>query len=91
MHRPRTTEHTSNRAAASLLERVRRHARQSLVRWLARRTAVTLASLGDEMLKDIGIARAQIPAIALQVAAGGQFPPADKRLASQPTQKECAL
>ena len=48
--------------------------RQVLRRWRARRTAAELESLDDAVLRDIGITRAEIPAVALRVTAPPRRP-----------------
>lgn len=45
------------------------HLGRGLRRWQARRTAAALDMLGDDVLRDIGITRAEIPAVALRVTA----------------------
>jgi uncharacterized protein YjiS (DUF1127 family) len=54
-----------------LLERLGRHASQSLRRWQVGRTIAALESLTDDTLMDIGIARTDIPAMALRVTSPG--------------------
>lgn len=60
------TEGRVNGAEGSLLGRVGRYVGLSLRRWATRRTIAALENLDDEILKDIGIDRAEIPAIASQ-------------------------
>lgn len=52
-----------------MMERIGGHLRRGLRRWQARRTAAALESLPEGILKDIGITRAEIPALALRVTA----------------------
>lgn len=54
-----------NGVRAPLLKRLGLYATRSLRRWQIGRTTDALQSLSDDMLHDIGIARADIPAIAL--------------------------
>jgi uncharacterized protein YjiS (DUF1127 family) len=51
------------------MERVGEHVGRGLRWWLAGRTAAALEMLGDDVLRDIGITRAEIPAVALRVTA----------------------
>jgi uncharacterized protein YjiS (DUF1127 family) len=67
-------------AIVRLVERFGNHLRHSLRRWQARRTAAALDGLSDELLSDIGIARADIPAVALRVTS--PYQPATARRAS---------
>ena len=52
-----------------LTESAGAYLRRALWRWQAGRTAAALESLGDDVLRDIGITRAQIPALAVRVTA----------------------
>ena len=52
-----------------LMEWASDHLGRAVRRWQARRTAVALEMLGDDVLRDIGITRAEIPAVALRVTA----------------------
>ena len=52
-----------------LTERAGNHLHRALRRWQARRTATALEMLDDDVLRDIGITRAEIPAVALRVTA----------------------
>lgn len=52
-----------------LMERGGNHLRRALRRWQARRTATALEMLDDDVLRDIGITRAEIPSVALRVTA----------------------
>ena len=54
-----------------LLERLGRHASKSLRGWQVGRTIAALENLSDDTLMDIGIARADIPAMALRVTSPG--------------------
>ncbi len=54
------------REQATWSERIRRYAGEAFSRWRARRTAAALEELDDEILKDVGISRHEIPAIALK-------------------------
>lgn len=87
MAKIRRTEHRSNRIGVPLLAGLSRYASSSLRRWQARRTVAVLESLEDDILEDIGIARAEIPAIALKVTAPVQSPPAESRHTPQSSQK----
>ena len=50
-----------------VMERMGNHLRRALRRWQARRTAAALDMLGDDVLREIGMTRAEIPAVALRV------------------------
>lgn len=65
---------TVDREATTWLERIRQDASRVFRRWQARRTASALQELNDEILKDIGIARDEIPAIALTATAKARSP-----------------
>ena len=58
----------------SLMERAVAQISRGMRRWMARRTAAELEMLGDDVLKDIGITRAEIPALALRVTAPATLP-----------------
>ena len=68
----------------ALLDRLGRYATRSLRRWQIGRTTDALQSLSDDMLHDIGIARADIPAIALKVTAPEPSPERASRPRPQP-------
>lgn len=66
-----------------LMERVGEHVGRGLRWWLAGRTAAALEMLGDDVLRDIGITRAEIPAVARRVTApaapiAGRYRPATR-------------
>jgi len=67
-----------------LTERVGDHLRHALRRWQARRTAAALELLGDDVLRDIGLTRAQIPALALRVTTPATPTAARRRSVSHP-------
>jgi uncharacterized protein YjiS (DUF1127 family) len=67
-------------AIVRLVEHFGNHLRHSLRRWQAGRTAAALDGLSDELLSDVGIARADIPAVALRVTS--PYQPATTRRAS---------
>jgi uncharacterized protein YjiS (DUF1127 family) len=52
-----------------MMELAGNHLRRALRRWQARRIAGALDMLGDDVLRDIGMTRAEIPALALRVTA----------------------
>ena len=58
--------------------------RSALRRWQAQRTATELEMLSDDVLRDIGITRAQIPAVALRVTAPTASPTSGHRSDSRP-------
>jgi uncharacterized protein YjiS (DUF1127 family) len=68
----------------ALLDRLGLYATRSLRRWQIGRTTMALERLSDDMLHDIGIARADIPAIALKVTAPEPSPERASRPRSQP-------
>jgi uncharacterized protein YjiS (DUF1127 family) len=69
MHRTRKDGFNSYWTVVRLIDRTVDHLRRALRRWQARRTAAALEMLGDDVLRDIGITRAEIPALALRVTA----------------------
>ena len=73
---------------ASLLQRLGRHASRSLRRWQITRTVAALESLSDEVLDNIGISRADIPAIAFKVTSYERSPELESRSSAQPSGKE---
>jgi uncharacterized protein YjiS (DUF1127 family) len=69
MSRIRNDGFNSYGTVVRVFERARGHIRRGLRQWQARRTAIALEMLGDEGLRDIGITRAEIPAVARRVTA----------------------
>ena len=74
-------------AIVRVVDRFGNHLRHSLHRWQARRTAAALEGLSDDLLSDIGIARADIPAVALRVTSPCQ-PAATRRASHSQSRKE---
>jgi uncharacterized protein YjiS (DUF1127 family) len=69
MLKTRKDGYTSYWKIVRLMERAGDHLRSALRRWQAQRTATELEMLSDDVLRDIGITRAEIPAVALSVTA----------------------
>jgi uncharacterized protein YjiS (DUF1127 family) len=84
MYKTRKDGFSSYWTVVRLIEMVANYFRRALRRWQARRTATALEMLGDDVLRDIGITRAEIPAVALRVTAP-EMPSASRYLSvSQP-------
>ena len=67
-----------------IMERLGSHFHQALRRWQAQRTAAALENLDDDVLRDIGITRGEIPALALRVTAPVGPPAVTARTAAHP-------
>jgi uncharacterized protein YjiS (DUF1127 family) len=69
MSQIRKSDFTHSGARANLLDHIGAGVRRVMDRWLAQRMAASFERLDDAVLRDIGITRAEIPAVARRVTA----------------------